>query len=66
MEKHNEILRQQFFLSLIRRKTKEKYVAFERYKDNYELVVGSKRFKLEGQPSDITDEGYLKFIQNEL
>lgn len=66
MEKHNEILRQRFFLSLIRKKTKAKYVAFERYKDEYQLVVDKKRYKLEGQPSDITDEGYLKFIQNEL
>lgn len=66
MGKSNEILRQQFFLSLIRRKTKAKYVAFERYKDNFELVVDKKRYKLEGQPSDITDERYLNFIQNEL
>jgi hypothetical protein len=55
-----------YFLNLIRKSSKAKFVSFVRYKNNYILEVRGDKFNetfsLEGTPNDVTPDRYMEVI----
>ncbi len=61
-----------FYLNLIKKEVKASYVAYEQYKDSYQLKVIVDKvptyYALTGKPNDVTPQKYqdlLKLIINE-